>query len=200
MKTVDFKKSTVYQIYPKSFYDSNHDGLGDLRGVIQKLDYIKELGADYIWLTPFFVSPQNDNGYDVEDYYNIDPRYGTMEDVEELIREADKRGIRLMFDMVFNHVSNRHEWFKKAMEGDPYYKDFFFFKKARKTESLRLTGRVSLAEVPGSMWKNSMNIICIFMMSPSRILTGTMEMSAKKCRTSCASGWERESKASDLTW
>lgn len=131
METADFKKSTVYQIYPKSFYDSNHDGLGDLRGVIQKLDYIKELGADYIWLTPFFVSPQNDNGYDVEDYYNIDPRYGTMEDVEELIREADKRGIRLMFDMVFNHVSNRHEWFKKAMEGDPYYKNFFFFKKGK---------------------------------------------------------------------
>lgn len=161
MKTADFKKSTVYQIYPKSFYDSNHDGLGDLRGVIQKLDYIKELGADYIWLTPFFVSPQNDNGYDVEDYYNIDPRYGTMEDVEELIREADKRGIRLMFDMVFNHVSNRHEWFKKAMEGDTT-KTFSSSKKARKTESLRPTGRVSLAEAPGSMWRNSMNTTCIF--------------------------------------
>ena len=89
----DFRKSTVYQIYPKSFCDTNKDGLGDLRGVIGKLDYIKELGADYIWLTPFFVSPQNDNGYDVEDYYNIDPRYGTMDDVEELIAEADKRGI-----------------------------------------------------------------------------------------------------------
>lgn len=101
MKTTDFRKSTVYQIYPKSFYDSNGDGLGDLRGVIRKLDYIQKLGVDYIWMTPFFVSPQNDNGYDVEDYYNIDPRYGTMEDVEELIREADKRGIRLMFDMVF---------------------------------------------------------------------------------------------------
>ena len=84
MKTADFRKSTVYQIYPKSFYDSNGDGLGDLRGIIGKLDYIKELGVDYIWMTPFFVSPQNDNGYDVEDYYNIDPRYGTMEDVEEL--------------------------------------------------------------------------------------------------------------------
>ena len=127
----DFRKSTVYQIYPKSFCDTNKDGLGDLRGVIGKLDYIKELGADYIWLTPFFVSPQNDNGYDVEDYYNIDPRYGTMDDVEELIAEADKRGIGLMFDMVFNHVSTRHEWFRKAMEGDQYYKDFFFFRKGR---------------------------------------------------------------------
>lgn len=131
MNTTDFKKSTVYQIYPKSFYDSNGDGLGDLRGVIQKLDYIKELGADFIWLTPFFVSPQNDNGYDVEDYYHIDPRYGTMEDVEELICEAEQRGIHLMFDMVFNHVSSHHEWFRKAMEGDPYYKDFFFFRKGK---------------------------------------------------------------------
>lgn len=127
----DFRKSTVYQVYPKSFCDTNKDGLGDIKGVTSKLDYIKELGADYIWLTPFFVSPQNDNGYDVEDYYNIDPAYGTMEDVEELIKEAEKRGIGLMFDMVFNHVSTRHEWFKKAMEGDPYYKDFFFFRKGK---------------------------------------------------------------------
>lgn len=130
MKT-DFRKSTVYQIYPKSFCDSNQDGVGDLRGIISKLDYIKELGVDYIWMTPFFVSPQNDNGYDVEDYYQIDSRYGTMQDVEELIEEADKRNIKLMFDMVFNHVSTRHEWFQKAMEGDPYYKDFFFFRKGK---------------------------------------------------------------------
>ena len=131
MAEKDFRKSVVYQIYPKSFCDTNKDGLGDIRGVISKLDYIKELGADYIWSTPFFVSPQNDNGYDVEDYYNIDPRYGTMADVEELIAEAGKRGIGLMFDMVFNHVSTRHEWFQKAMEGDPYYKDFFFFRKGK---------------------------------------------------------------------
>lgn len=127
----DFRKSVVYQIYPKSFCDSNHDGIGDLRGVISKLDYIKKLGVDYIWMTPFFVSPQRDNGYDIEDYYRIDPGYGTMEDVEELIQEARKREIGLMFDMVFNHVSSRHEWFQKALQGDPYYKEFFFFKKGR---------------------------------------------------------------------
>ena len=129
--STDFRKSTVYQIYPKSFCDTNGDGLGDLRGVIEKLDYIKELGADYIWLTPFFVSPQNDNGYDVEDYYQIAPRYGTMEDVEELIAKAAERGLGLMFDMVFNHVSTRHQWFRRAMEGDPYYKEFFFFRRGR---------------------------------------------------------------------
>ena len=100
MAEKDFRKSVVYQIYPKSFCDTNKDGLGDIRGVISKLDYIKELGVDYIWSTPFFVSPQNDNGYDVEDYYNIDPRYGTMADVEELIAEAGKRGIGLMFDKI----------------------------------------------------------------------------------------------------
>ena len=127
----DFRKSTVYQVYPKSFYDSNGDGLGDLRGITEKLDYIRDLGADYIWITPFFVSPQNDNGYDVEDYYKIDPRYGTMEDFEELAREAGKRGIRLMLDMVFNHTSTRHEWFRKAMEGDEAYKDFYIFRKGK---------------------------------------------------------------------
>lgn len=127
----DFKKSVVYQIYPKSFYDTNGDGLGDLRGIIEKLDYIKELGADYIWMTPFFVSPQKDNGYDVEDYYNIDPRYGTMDDFEELSREAEKRGIRLMLDMVFNHTSSRNAWFQKALEGDEKYKNYYIFRKGK---------------------------------------------------------------------
>ena len=127
----DFKKSVVYQIYPKSFYDSDGDGLGDLRGIIEKLDYIKELGADYIWMTPFFVSPQKDNGYDVEDYYNIDPRYGTMEDFEELSAEAKKRGIGLMLDMVFNHTSSRHEWFRRALAGDEKYKSYYIFRKGK---------------------------------------------------------------------
>ena len=127
----DFKKSVVYQIYPKSFYDSNGDGLGDLRGVVEKLDYLRELGVDYLWLTPFFVSPQKDNGYDIEDYYNIDPRYGTMEDFELLAAEAQKRGLRLMLDMVFNHTSDRHEWFQKALAGDEKYKNFYIFRKGK---------------------------------------------------------------------
>ena len=127
----DFKKSVVYQIYPKSFLDTNGDGLGELRGVIQKLDYLKELGVDYIWLTPFFVSPQNDNGYDVADYRTIDPRYGTMEDFEELAKQAQQRGIRLMLDMVFNHTSTEHIWFQKALAGDPVYQDYYIFRPAR---------------------------------------------------------------------
>lgn len=131
----DFRKSTVYQIYPRSFYDTNGDGFGDLKGVTAKLDYIKELGADYIWLTPFFVSPQYDNGYDVEDYYNIDPRYGAMQDFEELSKEAKKRGIKLMLDMVFNHTSSNHKWFQKALAGDEKYKNFYIFKKGKEDGS-----------------------------------------------------------------
>ena len=122
----DFKKKVVYQIYPKSFKDTNGTGTGDLKGVIEKLDYLQTLGVDYIWLTPFYVSPQNDNGYDVADYYNIDPSYGTMEDVENLIAEAKKRNIYLMMDMVFNHVSTEHIWFKKAMAGEEKYLNYFF--------------------------------------------------------------------------
>lgn len=127
----DFKHATVYQIYPKSFLDTNGDGFGELRGVTRKLDYLKNLGVDYLWLTPFFVSPQNDNGYDVADYRNIDPRYGTMADFEELSREAAARGIGLMLDMVFNHTSTEHEWFKKALAGDPVYKEYYIFKKGK---------------------------------------------------------------------
>ncbi len=121
----------VYQIYPKSFQDTNSDGIGDLKGIIKHLDYLEELGVDYIWITPFYVSPQNDNGYDIADYRNIDPMYGTMEDFDLLVKEAAKRNIYLMMDMVFNHCSTRHEWFQKALKGDPYYRDFFIFKKGK---------------------------------------------------------------------
>lgn len=123
-----FSASTVYQIYPKSFFDSNGDGVGDIRGIIKKLDYVKSLGVDYIWSTPFFVSPMNDNGYDVANYLEINPQFGTMADVEELIAEADKRGIGLMFDMVFNHCSTSHEWFQRALKGEEKYLNYFIFK------------------------------------------------------------------------
>ena len=125
---LDLNNKVVYQIYPKSFYDSNGDGLGDLKGVTQKLDYLKALGVDYLWLTPFFVSPQRDNGYDVADYCSVDPRFGTMEDAEELIREAGKRGIGIMLDMVFNHTSTAHAWFQKALAGEKEYQDYYIFR------------------------------------------------------------------------
>ncbi len=127
----DFQHSVVYQIYPKSFLDTNGDGLGDLPGVIQKLDYLQELGVDYIWLTPFFLSPQNDNGYDVADYRAIDPRYGTMADFEELVAQAARRGIGVMLDMVFNHTSTEHQWFQKALAGDETYQNYYIFRPGK---------------------------------------------------------------------
>ncbi len=123
----DFTRSCVYQIYIKSFCDSNGDGIGDISGITGKLDYIKSLGVDYIWITPFFRSPLNDNGYDVSDYRSIDPVFGTMEQLETLIAEADKRGIGLMLDMVFNHTSTEHEWFRRALAGEEKYINYYKF-------------------------------------------------------------------------
>ena len=119
----------VYQIYPKSFKDNNHDGEGDLQGIISKLDYLKDLGVDILWLTPVFVSPQNDNGYDVQDYYHVDPRFGSDEDLDLLISNAKERGMDIMLDMVFNHSSTYHPWFQKALTGDQSYMDRYFFVK-----------------------------------------------------------------------
>ena len=121
--------SPEYQCYFKSFFDSDGDGVGDLGGVTAKLDYLQLLGVDYIWINPFFPSPQRDNGYDVADYCAVDPRFGTMADFETLSREAAKRGIRLMLDMVFNHTSTEHEWFQKAMAGDKEYEDFYIWRE-----------------------------------------------------------------------
>lgn len=121
------KDQVVYQIYPKSFKDSDGDGFGDLKGIIEKLDYLKHLGVDMLWLTPTFISPQVDNGYDVADYRAIDPRYGTMEDMENLIHQAKDRGMGIMLDMVMNHTSTEHEWFKKALAGEKKYKDYYLW-------------------------------------------------------------------------
>ena len=119
--------TVVYQVYIKSFSDADGDGLGDLRGITQRLDYLADLGIDYLWITPFFPSPQNDNGYDVSDYCAIEPTYGTMADFEDLAREAASRGIGLMLDMVFNHTSTQHVWFQKALAGDPHYLGYYKF-------------------------------------------------------------------------
>lgn len=125
----DFSDKVIYQIYPKSFRDTNGDGFGDIPGVIEKLDYLQDLGVDYLWLTPFFISPQRDNGYDVADYRKINPLFGTMEDLEELISQGKKRGIGIMLDMVFNHTSTQHEWFQKALAGEEKYQKYYIFKE-----------------------------------------------------------------------
>ncbi len=125
----NFGNKVVYQVYPKSFMDANGDGVGDLKGITGQLDYLKDLGIDYLWITPVFPSPQRDNGYDVADYVSIDLRFGTMEDMEELIAEGKKRGIGLMLDMVFNHTSTEHLWFKRALSGEKKYQDYYIFKE-----------------------------------------------------------------------
>ncbi|MEI0447255.1 alpha,alpha-phosphotrehalase [Brachyspira intermedia] len=150
---MNFKNKVVYQIYPKSFMDSNNDGFGDIKGIISKLDYLQNLGVDIIWSTPFFVSPQKDNGYDVADYYNVDPSYGTMEDVEELIKEAKKRNIDIMFDMVFNHTSTEHEWFKKAMNGEEKYKNYYIFKKGRVVNGKKEPPTNWVSKFGGNAWQ-----------------------------------------------
>ncbi len=150
---MNFKNKVVYQIYPKSFMDSNNDGFGDIRGIISKLDYLQNLGVDIIWSTPFFVSPQKDNGYDVADYYNVDPSYGTMEDVEELIKEAKKRNIDIMFDMVFNHTSTEHEWFKKAINGEEKYKNYYIFKKGRVVNGKKEPPTNWVSKFGGNAWQ-----------------------------------------------
>ncbi|GEA29679.1 alpha-glucosidase [Clostridium diolis] len=122
----------AYQIYPKSFCDSNGDGIGDLKGIISKLDYLKDLGVDIIWLSPIYCSPLVDQGYDISDYYNIDPRFGTMEDMDELLRQAKKRNMYILMDLVVNHCSDKHEWFKKALD-DPEgeYADYFYIREGK---------------------------------------------------------------------
>ena len=132
MKKQWWHDKVAYQIYPKSFRDTNGDGIGDLRGVISKLDYLKELGIDIIWLSPIYQSPFADQGYDISNYYEIDPRFGTMEDLQELIDEAKKRNLYVLLDLVVNHCSDEHEWFQKALK-DPKgeYGDYFYIREGK---------------------------------------------------------------------
>ncbi|MBD5523372.1 MAG: alpha-glucosidase [Lachnospiraceae bacterium] len=134
-KTAWWKEAVVYEIYPKSFQDSNGDGIGDLRGIIDRLAYVKALGADVIWLCPVYKSPMCDNGYDIADYYHVDPMFGSDEDMDELIAEAGRLGIKILMDLVVNHTSDEHEWFQKALE-DPCskYADYYVFRDGRDGE------------------------------------------------------------------
>ncbi|MFM0583458.1 glycoside hydrolase family 13 protein [Streptococcus suis] len=144
-KTDWWKKSVIYQIYPRSFQDSNGDGVGDIRGIISRLDYLHELGIDAIWLSPVYQSPMDDNGYDISDYQGIAPEFGTMEDMEELIAEGHKRNIKIIMDLVLNHTSDEHFWFQEALKGpdNPYY-DYYIW--ADEPNELRST-------FSGSAWE-----------------------------------------------
>lgn len=125
-----FHDKTIYQVYPKSFCDSDGDGVGDLRGITRKVPYIASLGVDMVWLNPFFVSPQRDNGYDIANYYRVNPALGSMDDFEELVAALRAHGIGVMLDMVLNHTSTQHEWFQRALAGETEYRDFYYIRPA----------------------------------------------------------------------
>lgn len=148
-----WKEAVVYQIYTKSFYDSNGDGIGDLQGIIQKLDYIQKLGATVIWLNPIYKSPDVDNGYDISDYQSIDERYGTLDDFKELLEKAHARGIRLIMDMVLNHTSDEHHWFKESRKSkDNRYRDYYIWRPAKNGKEPNNWGNY-FYEGEGSAWE-----------------------------------------------
>lgn len=145
-----WKEGVVYQIYPRSFKDSNGDGVGDIRGIIEKLDYLKELGVDIIWLNPIYKSPNDDNGYDISDYRNIMDEFGTMEDFNELLSEMHKRGIRLIMDLVVNHSSDEHQWFIESRKSkDNPYRNYYIWKKGNRDNPPNNWGSF----FSGSAWK-----------------------------------------------
>jgi len=127
----NYKDQIVYQIYPRSFQDSNDDGFGDIQGIISRLDEIKNVGADVIWLSPVYKSPDADNGYDISDYYSINPKFGTMSDMEELFSQAKKRGLRIIMDLVINHTSDEHEWFVKSRDKNSPYRDYYIWRPGK---------------------------------------------------------------------
>ena len=138
-KNTEWWRSAVfYQIWPRSFSDGNGDGVGDLVGIINRLDYLKHLGIDAIWLSPIFESPNRDQGYDISNYCEVMPAFGTMADLEELIKQAHARGIRLVFDLVINHSSDQHEWFQKSRQGIEPYKDYYIWKKGGGEDGMEL--------------------------------------------------------------
>ena len=126
-----WKEAVIYQIYPRSFMDADGDGVGDLQGIISKLDYLKELGVDVLWLSPIYDSPNDDMGYDIRDYQKIMTEFGTMDDFDKMLDEIHKRGMKLIMDLVVNHTSDEHEWFRKALAGDEKYKNYYFFRKGK---------------------------------------------------------------------
>ncbi len=163
-KEIDWRKSVVYQIYPKSFNDTTGNGIGDINGIIEKLDYIKLLGVDYIWLTPVYESPMNDNGYDISNYLEINEDFGTMDDFEKLIKVAHQKDLKVMLDIVINHTSTEHEWFKEARKSkDNPYRDYYFFRSSE--DGRQQIGILNSVVMHGSMILRQMNIIYIYLMS-----------------------------------
>ena len=158
--------SVVYQIWPRSFKDSNHDGIGDIQGIISKLDYLKDLGVDIVWISPLYASPNHDYGYDISDYYSINPEFGSMDDFDELIKECQKRHIEIMMDLVANHTSDQHEWYQEAINNPNSIKrDYYFFREGK--EGCEPNNWISL--FGGSAWsKEKDNIYSLNLFTPNQ--------------------------------
>lgn len=153
MKTRWYKNAVVYQIYPFSYMDSNNDGWGDIEGIISKLDYIKDLGVTAIWFSPLYDSPDYDYGYDIKDYKEIDKKFGSMKDFDRLLKECHKRDLKVIMDMVINHTSMEHEWFKKALAGDPKYRDYYIIRKGREKNGKLIPPTNWNSSFTGSAWE-----------------------------------------------
>jgi len=146
-----WKEAVVYQLYPRSFKDSDGDGIGDLKGIIEKLDYLKSLGVDVVWLNPIYSSPNDDNGYDVSDYRGIMPEFGTMQDFDALLKGMHERGLKMVLDIVVNHSSDKHEWFKQSRSSrDNKYRDYYHWWPAEKGKP---PYRYSLFDVNHDAWR-----------------------------------------------
>ena len=155
--------AVVYQIYPRSFQDTNGDGIGDLKGITSRLDYLADLGVDVLWLSPVYRSPQDDNGYDISDYQDIDPLFGTMADMDELLAEAHKRGLKVIMDLVVNHTSDEHAWFQASRDKDDPHADWYWWRPAKPghepgTPGAERTSGAPISAVPhGSTIRSAVN-------------------------------------------
>lgn len=157
-----WQEAAVYQIYPRSFQDSNNDGIGDLQGIISRLDYIKNLGVDVIWLCPVYQSPNYDNGYDISDYQDIMADFGTMADFEELLKQAHQKGLKIIMDLVVNHTSFKHRWFVESRKSkDNEYRDYYIWREGKMINRLIFSNRF-LRDRPGNMMKIQKCIIYIY--------------------------------------
>lgn len=172
MKTRWYKNAVVYQIYPRSFNDSNGDGIGDINGITEKVDYIKNLGVDAVWLSPCYKSPNDDNGYDISDYRDIMDEFGTLEDWEKMLDAFHSRDIKVLMDLVVNHTSDEHKWFEQSRKSkDNPYRDYYIWRaeSERIKGLLRMTGKPALAVRYGNMMKRRNNFICTFSAKSSLI-------------------------------
>jgi oligo-1,6-glucosidase len=178
-----WQEAVVYQVYPRSFQDSNNDGIGDLTGVVEHLDYIKQLGVDVIWLNPIYKSPNADNGYDIADYEKIMAEFGTMADFKHLLNEAHARGLKVMMDLVVNHTSDEHPWFQAAKQSrtDPHH-DWYIWRDPVTVMNRPTGGLISVA-LRGPMCQKSVNTTCIFLRPSNQISIGRILQYGKPCST-----------------